>query len=96
MTPAPTAAVVLYATSWCPYCARARQLFTGKGVAFTEIDIEATPGAREEMRSRSGRTSVPQIFVGDRHLGGYDDTQALDDQGKLDPLLAAAAGVSHP
>ena len=79
--------VVLYTTSWCPYCTRARALFTAKGVAFTDIDIEATPGARQQMQARSGRTSVPQIFVGDRHLGGFDDTKALDDQGLLDPIL---------
>jgi glutaredoxin 3 len=85
--------VVVYATSWCPYCARARALFAAKGVAFTEIDIDTTPGARAEMQARSGRTSVPQIFIGARHLGGFDDTQALEDQGKLDPLLAGMAGA---
>lgn len=79
--------VTLYATSWCPYCTRARALLTAKGVSFTEIDIEATPGARAEMQARAGRTSVPQIFVGDRHLGGFDDTKALDDQGLLDSIL---------
>ena len=80
-------AVVLYATSWCPYCTRARALLTAKGVAFTEIDIEATPSARAEMQASSGRSSVPQIFVGERHLGGFDDTKALDDQGLLDSIL---------
>ena len=80
--------VVMYATGWCPYCQRARALLQSKGVAITEIDIEAVDGARDEMRARSGRTSVPQIFIGDRHIGGFDDTKALDDQGKLDPLLA--------
>ncbi|MEY4761353.1 MAG: hypothetical protein RLZZ200_1209 [Pseudomonadota bacterium] len=81
-------AVVMYATGWCPYCQRARALLQSKGVSFTEIDIEAVDGARAEMRARSGRTSVPQIFIGDRHIGGFDDTKALDAQGKLDPLLA--------
>jgi glutaredoxin 3 len=85
-------AVVMYTTSWCPYCARARHLFTAKGVAFTEIDVEEVEGARDEMRARSGRNTVPQIFVGGRHLGGYDDTRALDDAGALDPLLAGASG----
>jgi len=85
MTQAP--AVTLYATSWCPYCTRARALLTSKGVSFTEIDIEATPGARAEMQARAGRNSVPQIFVGERHLGGFDDTKALDDQGLLDSIL---------
>ena len=80
-------AVVMYMTGWCPYCQRARALLQSKGVAFTEIDIEAVPGARDEMRARSGRTSVPQIFIGERHIGGFDDTKALDDQGGLDPLL---------
>lgn len=87
MTSAP---VVMYTTSWCPYCARARHLFTAKGVSFTEIDVERVPGARDEMRARSGgRDTVPQIFVGERHLGGYDDARRLDDRGELDALLAA-------
>jgi glutaredoxin 3 len=88
-----SAGVVMYSTSWCPYCARARALFDDKGVQYTEIDVEAVDGARAEMQQRSGRTSVPQIFVADRHLGGYDDTSALDRRGELDPLLAAARGA---
>ena len=84
------AGVVMYTTSWCPYCARARKLFEDKGVQYTEVDVDAVDGARAEMQQRSGRTSVPQILVGDRHLGGYDDTSALDRKGELDPLLAAA------
>jgi glutaredoxin 3 len=84
-------AVVMYCTSWCPYCTRARSLLTAKGKPFTEIDVEEVPGAREEMRQRSGRTSVPQIFIGDRHVGGYDDMNALDKQGGLDALLAAVS-----
>ena len=85
-----SANVVMYATSWCPYCARARRLFESKGVAFTEIDIDTVEGARAEMQKLSGRTSVPQIFVGAKHLGGYDDTRALDDRGELDALLNAS------
>lgn len=85
--------VLMYATSWCPYCERARLLFAAKGVTVTEVDVEATPGARELMHARSGRTSVPQIFIGGQHIGGFDDTKALDAQGKLDPLLAATAGT---
>ena len=88
---AATPRVVMYTTAWCPYCARARALFERKGVAFTEIDVEQVDGARDEMRARSGRNTVPQIFVGERHLGGFDDTNALDQQGGLDPLLAAGA-----
>ena len=86
-------AVVMYTTQWCGYCRRARLRFSGKGVPFTDIDVEAVPGAREEMHARSGRTSVPQVFIGGQHIGGFDDTKALDDQGKLDPLLAGMAGT---
>jgi glutaredoxin 3 len=81
----------MYATSWCGYCARARHLLATKGVAFTEIDVEQVPGSREEMQQRSGRSSVPQIFIGGQHVGGYDDMRALDQRGGLDPLLAAAS-----
>jgi len=79
--------VVMYSKSWCPYCARAKALLLARGANLTEIDIEANPAAGAEMRERSGRTTVPQIFIGDRHIGGCDDTQALDDQGQLLPLL---------
>ncbi|HUJ53509.1 MAG TPA: glutaredoxin 3 [Steroidobacteraceae bacterium] len=79
--------VLLYVTDWCPYCARARSLLASKGVAFEEIDIEAVEGARSEMEARSGRSSVPQIFIGDQHVGGCDELQALDEAGRLDPLL---------
>jgi glutaredoxin 3 len=82
-----SAAVTMYTTSWCPYCERARKLFTSKGVGFQEIDIEAAPEKRAEMQSRSGRRSVPQIFIGDQHVGGSDDLHALDAAGKLDALL---------
>jgi glutaredoxin 3 len=83
--------VLMYTTSWCGYCARARALFKAKGVPFTEIDVENVEGARAQMQARSGRTSVPQIFIGERHLGGYDDTNALDRKGELDRLLAESA-----
>ncbi len=84
-------AVVMYATSRCGYCARARQLLTAKGVPFTEIDVDHVPGGREEMRQRSGRDTVPQIFIGGQHVGGYDDARALEQRGELDLLLAAAS-----
>ena len=77
----------MYATSWCPYCARARQLLERKGVALAEIDIESVPGARTEMMSRSGRRTVPQVFIGETHVGGSDDLQDLDARGGLDNLL---------
>lgn len=79
--------VVMYATGWCPYCARARNLLASKGVAVEEIDIEAVSGSRQEMMTRSGRRTVPQIFIGDTHVGGSDDLHALDAAGKLDTLL---------
>ncbi|MEO7774357.1 MAG: glutaredoxin 3 [Steroidobacteraceae bacterium] len=77
----------MYCTDWCGYCARARRLLENKGVSIERIDIEAEPQRRAEMRQRSGRTSVPQIFIGTVHVGGYDDLKTLDDAGKLDPLL---------
>lgn len=82
-----SAAVVMYATGWCPYCERARQLLQRKRVEFTEIDIEKDPALREEMMQRSGRRTVPQIFVGDVHVGGCDDLHELEARGGLDPLL---------
>ena len=81
----------MYARSGCGYCTRARQLLASKGISYTEIDTEAVAGARAEMQQRSGRNTVPQIFVGDLHLGGFDDFNALDGKGELDRILAAAA-----
>ena len=79
--------VVMYATSWCPYCAQARDLLEQKGVAWEEIDVDAEPVRRAEMMSRSGRSTVPQIFVGETHVGGCDDLIELDTRGGLDKLL---------
>jgi glutaredoxin 3 len=79
--------VVMYATGWCPYCERARGLLARKNVAYEEIDIEADPEKRTEMLARSGRRTVPQIFVGEHHVGGCDDLHALEAAGGLDPLL---------
>ena len=79
--------VVMYVIDWCPYCTRARNLLAAKGVAVEEIDVEAVPGALEEMRTRTGRDTVPQIFIGESHVGGSDDLQALDADGRLDVLL---------
>jgi glutaredoxin 3 len=82
-----TAKIQFYATGWCPYCTRARQLLASKGVAIEEIDVDSRPGAREEMMARSGRSSVPQIFINQTHVGGCDELVALDEAGGLDPLL---------
>lgn len=79
--------VRMYATGWCPYCVAARDLLRGKGVPFEEIDLTSDPARRAEMESLSGRSSVPQIFIGDEHVGGYDDMAALDRSGRLDRLL---------
>ena len=83
--------IVLYLTDWCPYCARARSLLERKGAKFEAIDIEERPEARAEMMARSGRRTVPQIFIGDTHVGGCDDLYALDAAGGLDPLLKSGA-----
>jgi glutaredoxin 3 len=80
--------VTMYATGWCPYCSRARALLERKGVAWHEIDIEAEPEKRAEMMQRSGRRTVPQIFIGDHHVGGSDDLHELEREGRLDALLA--------
>lgn len=84
-------AVDIYTTPFCGYCRRAKALLTQKGVAFREIDVSDVVGAREEMQRRSGGAStVPQIFIDDRHIGGSDDLAALDRAGDLDPLLGLA------
>ncbi len=80
----------MYTTGLCPYCYRAKKLFDDKGVAYEEIDIMFTPGKRDEMIKRSGRRTVPQVFVGDIHVGGYDDLAAMEAAGRLDPLLKEA------
>jgi glutaredoxin 3 len=77
----------MYSKPWCPYCEQARALLTAKGVSFQDIDIEAQPEQREEMIRRSRRRTVPQIFIGERHIGGSDDMQELDSAGGLEPLL---------
>jgi len=79
--------IVMYTTAWCPYCARARNLLAAKGATFEEIDVDERPEARAEMIERSGRSTVPQVFIGTRHVGGSDDLHALDAAGGLDPLL---------
>lgn len=84
-----SARVEVYLTQWCPYCQRARALLRSRGVQATEIDIEAEPQRREEMITRSGRRTVPQIFINDRHVGGCDDLHALDAAGQLAALLAS-------
>ncbi len=79
--------VTMYTTGWCPYCERARSLMTKKGLKFEEINVDDDAKLREEMIARSGRRSVPQIFIGARHVGGCDELFALDGSGELDRLI---------
>lgn len=79
--------VRIYTTPFCPYCARAKALLTQKGVTFEEVDVYMDAAARKEMMDKSGGRTVPQIFIGERPIGGCDDLHALDSAGELDPLL---------
>ncbi|MBL8491460.1 MAG: glutaredoxin 3 [Rhodocyclaceae bacterium] len=82
--------VLMYATAVCPYCVRAEQLLKRKGIAEIEkVRVDLDPTRRDEMMARTGRRTVPQIFIGERHVGGCDDLYDLDRAGQLDPLLAA-------
>jgi glutaredoxin 3 len=86
-----TPEIVMYSTGWCPYCVRARGLLERKGAAFREIKVDDDPAERERMLARSGgRRTVPQIFIGERHVGGFDELYALDRAGELDQLLGRA------
>lgn len=79
--------VLMYASQFCPYCHRARALLDKKGVDYELIDVDRDPKLRQQMRDRSGRHTVPQIFIGERHIGGYDDLAALDRAARLDAIL---------
>ncbi|MGI3185254.1 glutaredoxin 3 [Nioella aestuarii] len=80
--------VEIYTSPFCGYCHAAKRLLTDKGISYSEYDVARAPEKRQEMLARSnGRHTVPQIFVGQTHVGGYDDMAALDRAGKLDPLL---------
>ena len=82
-------AITMYSTGFCPYCVQAERLLTAKGVtAIDKIRVDLDPARRAEMMARSGRRTVPQIWIGDTHVGGYDDLVALDRAGRLAPLLA--------
>ena len=81
--------IEVYLTTWCPYCQRARALLDSKEASYTVIDVDADPSKREDMTSRGGGRTVPQIFIANNAIGGCDDLYALERNGKLDPLLAA-------
>lgn len=85
-----TAKVVMYSTAVCPYCQRAEALLKARGVAAIEkIRVDLDPARRDEMIEKTGRRTVPQIYIGDTHVGGFDDLAALDREGRLASLLAA-------
>jgi len=83
--------ITLYSTAICPYCVAAKNFLKSKGQTWTEVRIDLDPAEREKMIAKAKRTSVPQIFVGEVHVGGYDDMIALHRAGKLEPLLAGDA-----
>jgi glutaredoxin 3 len=83
--------VIVYSQPFCGYCTAAKRLLQEKGAEFTELDVMVEAGRRTEMIERSGRRTVPQIFIDGRHVGGYDDLSALDRSGELDRLLAPPA-----
>lgn len=83
-----TANVTMYTTAVCPYCIRAERLLESKGIKnLNKIRVDLDPAQRQVMMEKTGRRTVPQIYVGDTHVGGFDDLYALDQQGRLDPLL---------
>lgn len=89
-----SAGVLVYASRYCGWCTRALALLESKGVTPQVILVDADRALRREMEERSGRRTVPQIFIGDRHVGGYDDIRALDAAGKLENLLAAGQEIA--
>lgn len=88
------AEVVLYGTRLCPYCVAARRLLRGKSVEFQDIAVDGDPALRRLIAERSGRTTVPQIWVGEQHIGGFTDLLSLERSGRLDALLAKAGAVA--
>jgi glutaredoxin 3 len=87
-------AVIMYTSSYCPYCTMAKRLLAQKGVTeITEINASASQAVWQEMQTKTGRRTVPQIFIGDFHVGGFDDLSALDRAGKLMPLLGGTSEV---
>jgi glutaredoxin 3 len=81
--------IIIYTARLCPYCTMAKKLLERKGAAYTEINVDSEPGLRQEMMEKTGRRTVPQIYIGDLHVGGFDDLQALESKKQLDPLLQA-------
>jgi glutaredoxin 3 len=82
--------ILIYTTNICPYCVMAKRLLDKKGASYTEINVDTQTGLREEMMRKTKRRTVPQIYIGDLHVGGFDDLYALEQQKKLDTLLGLA------
>ncbi|MAR91914.1 MAG: glutaredoxin 3 [Pseudomonadota bacterium] len=81
--------ILIYSTPWCPFCIRAKHLLKSKGAPFTDIDVSGKPDLRKEMEQKAGAHTVPQIWIGETHVGGCDELYALERQGQLDALLQA-------
>ena len=88
--------VVVYVTDYCPYCTRAKSLLERRGIAYDEVDVSNDADKRAWLVSTTKRRTVPQIFIGDTHVGGYDDLAALDRAGRLDALLQQSTGADRP
>jgi glutaredoxin 3 len=84
----PSPSITIYTTNFCAYCVAAKNLLKSRGASWREVRVDLDAAGREEMRSRANRTSVPQIFIGDVYVGGFDELAALDRKGELAPLLA--------
>jgi len=80
--------IIIYTSNLCPYCTMAKRLLSTKGATYTELNVDTTAGLREEMMQKTRRRTVPQIYIGERHIGGFDDLRALDLKNELMPLLA--------
>ncbi|KUJ71055.1 glutaredoxin 3 [Thiomicrospira sp. WB1] len=83
-----TPEIVVYLTQTCPFCTMAKRLLDGRGLSYDEIDVGADRSLWKVLQEKSGRNTVPQVFIGEHHVGGFDDLQAADDSGELDRLLA--------
>ena len=79
--------IIIYTSNLCPYCTMAKRLLSAKGATYTELNVDTTSGLREEMMRKTRRRTVPQIYIGEQHVGGFDELRALDLKNELDPLL---------
>jgi glutaredoxin 3 len=86
--------ILMYSARWCPFCVMAKRLLATKGFTVEEVAVDSDPARRIEMVQRTGRRSVPQIFIGEQYIGGFEEMAELDHKGELDPLLAQARGAS--